>query len=314
MTLALASFLLSGCPGPDVEPVNTDAGGNDATTDGPVEPVAVTVVTWNVLNFYNDVRDSLEITASNETIVPTAEYQAKLTGIAGVLNSQGAQIAVLQEVENLNVIDDLAERAGRYPHRHITQGNDPRGIDIAILSDFPIDNVVTHKDTVFQVSTSPTTNFKFSRDLLEAHLTINGRKMVFLGVHYKSGLTPADQTKRLAEAEHTRAILTQVKFNDPSTAVVVLGDFNATPDSTALQALYGAPPLVLTSATLEVPPGERYTVTYGGNKQLYDDQLADPTAFSMLNTTFAESILILHSSEVNKYADHDPVRAVYDIR
>lgn len=313
--LALACGL-SACPenaSEGVQPNPLDSG-FDAGADAPrPDPVPVTVVTWNVLNLFNDVRDSLEITASMEDIAPTAQYQAKLTGLAGALGTLGADIAVLQEVENQNVVDDLAARTGRFPHSHITQGNDPRGIDIAILSEYPIEKVVSHKDVLFKASTDPVTNFKFARDVLEAHLVINGRRVVLLGVHYKSGLTDSDKLKRRAEAEKTRSILTQVKFDHPSAAVIVLGDFNMSPEAEEMQALYGAPPLLLSSVTTGMPAGERYSVTFGGNKQLYDDQVVDPVGLTLLDPTFPSSVFIFHSAEVDAFADHDPVKAVYQV-
>lgn len=305
---------LAGCPGAERDfsqpTVDADTPVPDAAIEveaGPPQPFRV--VTWNVKNLYNDVRDSPEVAVADEIILPTQEYQTKLNTIASVLTGLTPDAVMLQEVENENVVKDLAAKlGGAFPHHHITKGNDPRGIDIALLSKVPIDNVVSHSKEFFQASNDPTTTYVFARDVLEAHLTVNARHVVLLGVHFKSGNDPTSIQKRLAEAERTRAIVAQLEFSDPGAALIVLGDFNAVPTSPALLALEGAAPMLLTSATESVPAAERYSVTFGGNKQLYDDQRLDPTAQSLLDAT---SVFISHTAEVDLAADHDPVAATY---
>lgn len=307
MSLALG---LGACPGTQrdlsVAPADAEPDPPDATLDVTVGPTAARIVTWNVRNLYNDVRDSLEVDVANETILTSAEYQQKLDDVAAVLNGLAVDIAVLQEVENQNVVTDLGDRLSGLTHRHITQGNDPRGIDIAVLSRFPIDSVVSHANESFSSSATGQT-YKFARDVLEAHITIGNRHVVLFGVHYKSGGTAEDQDKRLAEAEQTRKIMTQVDNVDPARALIVLGDFNANFNTPPLVALAnGTPPLASSTAGLE--PANRFSVTFGGNPQLYDDQLGDPDANAALD---AASVTIEHSSAVDAAADHDPVAATY---
>jgi len=318
---ALALFLslpfaltFSACPGPNqdfnVPPADADTNPPDAAVEaeaGP--PQAVKVMNWNVHNFYNDKRDSLEVAEADEIVYTTAEYQTKLTQVAGVVSSVKPDVLVLQEVENQAVIDDLAAKLGGYPNRYITQGNDPRGIDIAILSELPLQVAPSHKDEFFHPSTDPSQTFVFARDVLEAHFIINTRHFVFLGIHLKAqdGDAKSD-LKRLAEAEQVRAIATGIQFDDTSAAIVVLGDFNDVPGSAPLTALIGTPPFQLTSAASFVPAAERYSVTFGGNPKLFDDQLADPIAASKLDQA---SVTILHSGDVNLASDHDPVVATY---
>ncbi len=311
---------LAACPGTDrdfTQPaVDADTPVPDAAVDvvvGPPQPFRV--VTWNVKNLYNDVRDSPEVKVADEIILPTQEYQAKLDAIASVLSGLSPDAVMFQEVENKIVLGDLAAKLkGAYAHQHITQGNDPRGIDIALLSNVPLDKVVDHSKEFFKASTDPNKTYVFARDVLEAHLTVNGRQVVLMGIHYKSGNDPDSIQKRLAEAEKTRSIVAQVKFESPGAAVIVLGDFNAPPGSPSVTALQGAAPLALVSATESIPAAERYSVTFGGNKQLYDDQIIDPIAFSLLDPSFPSSVLIPHTVEVDAASDHDPVAATYMVR
>lgn len=305
---------VAGCPGPEqdfsVPGKDAEPGPPDAAVEaeaGP--PVAVRVMNWNVKNLFNDKRDSLEIAEADETIATTSEYQSKLDAIAGVISSEKPDVVILAEVENQNVVNDLGEKLGGYPQRFITQGNDPRGIDIAVLSQLPVQVGPSHRDEYFKASTDPTQTFKFARDVLEAHLTVNGRHVALLGIHYKAeDGDPKSAVKRVAEAEQTRKIATGIRLADPAVAMVVLGDFNCAPGSDPMNALAGTAPLTFTSATEGLPAADRYSVTFGGTPALYDDQLSEPVALSLLD---AASVKILHDGAVNTASDHDPVVATY---
>lgn len=306
-----------GCPGTEqdfsVPTQDAEPGPPDAATDieaGPPQPVKV--MTWNVKNLFNDKKDSPEVTAVDETVLPTAEYQAKLAAIASVVGGVKPDVLMLQEVENQNVVNDLAAKLGGYPHHAITQGNDPRGIDVAVLSALPVQIGPSHKDEYFKASSDPTQTFKFARDVLEVHLTVNGRHLALLGIHFKAeDGDPKSGLKRVAEAEQTRKIGTGIRLADPTAAIVVMGDFNSTPGSEPMNALAGIAPFLLSSATEALPAADRYSVTFGGNPELFDDQYCDPVAKSLLDVA---SVQIVHGGSVNAASDHDPVVAVYGVR
>lgn len=308
----LAALGLLGCPGTardfSVPDKDADTPVPDAAVNveaGP--PVPVRVVNWNTQNFYNDKRDSLEVPVADEIVLTSQEYQQKLSGIAGVLTSLTPDVIVIEEIENQAVMDDLGDALGGYPNRHITQGNDPRGIDIAILSKFPITSVVSHKDEFFKASTDPSKTFVFARDVLEAHMVINGRQVVFFGVHWKSGTDADSQLKRIAEAEQTKKIVQQVEFDDPTTFSIVLGDFNSDKDTPQMAALKGTD---LVSATEIIPVADRWSVDYG-SKMLFDDQIIDSSAAGGLDAEYPAKVNILHSGTVNALSDHSPVLATY---
>lgn len=292
-------------PGQDAEPGPPDAAVEAEA--GPPQPVKV--MNWNVKNLFNDKKDSPDVTFVPEEITPTAAYQSKLDAIAGVISGAGPDVVILQEVENQIVVDDLSAKLGSYPNHGITQGNDPRGIDIAVLSKLPFQLGPSHKDEYFKASTDPTQTFKFARDVLEVHLNVNTRHFVLLGVHYKAeDGDPTSELKRIGEAEQTRKIATGIRLADQDAAIVVLGDFNSTPGSPPMNALAGSAPLTFESATASMPAAERYSVTFGGNPQLYDDQQLDPVAKALLDPA---SVTILHDGTVNTASDHDPVLATY---
>ena len=288
------------------------SGGSGGTQQEAAAPLPVRVVNWNVRNFFNDKVDSPEI--SGETLLSTADYDKKLGQVTSVLSGLKPDIVILEEIENENVTDAIADKLGGYPNRATTQGNDPRGIDIAIMSRFSIDKIVSHKHEFFSPSTDGMTTFVYSRDVLEAHLTINGRHVVLLGVHFKAKDDAHSQLKRLAEAEHTRKLALQIGADDSSAAVVVLGDFNSTPDSAPMKALIGSPPAKYATVGDLIPAAERYSTIYLGQHELIDNQVMNGPADTLIDSSYPDSVSILHSATVNATSDHSPVVATYEVR
>lgn len=313
---------LGGCPGSarDLSSQEPDADTPvpDAAVDAHVEaaaPLRVRIVNWNVQNFFNDVADSPELggtctgtDTTCESVVTSAEYQAKLGHVLAVLSPLAPDIAVMPEVENEAVATAIADGLGDHPHVAVSHGNDPRGIDVAVISRFAFDRVVRHNDEFFHASVDPSTTYKFARDCLELHSTINGRHVVLLAVHLKAEQDDASKQKRVAEAEQIRRIAAAVLLGDPSAAIVLLGDFNSTPDEPPMVTLRGAAPNALTSVAANVVAAERWS--FGGDR-LIDDQLLDAAMLPWLD---AASVHLEHSTTVDLASDHSPLSADYDVR
>ncbi len=312
--LVLCALGAAGCPGTARNLVEPEVDGEAPPPDAPLEvekaAVAVRVVNWNTLNFFNDETDSPGLSAP-EDVVTSAEYQAKLSAVSSVLASLHADVVVLEEVENQHVTDDIAAQLDGYTDTATTEGNDPRGIDIAVLSKLPITRIVSHVDDYFSPSTNPAETYVYARDCMQIELDVNGRRLILLGVHFKSAEDDASKLKRVAEAEHTRAILTQLALDDPDAAIVVLGDFNADASEKSVQALVGKPPTELTSVAGFVPEDERWSYRFDGALRLIDDQFMNGAAAALLD---AKSPQILHGADVDAASDHAPVSATYLVR
>ncbi len=253
------------------------------TTDAylPVAGEAVRIATLNCRNLYNDVIDSPETMAGEEakSTRSTALYQTHLKAIAKELVLLAGDVVFLQEVENdatLMALQARAELGGAYKYRSLLTGNDPRGIDIAVLSKFPIE-VTTHKGEKIYAPGS-TFYYTYARDVVETHVAGPSGDFVALGVHFRSQISTSgvdDEKKRLAEANGTRAIADKLLATNATLPVVVLGDFNDTPDSPPLTLLKGGTPL-FTNVASELPTAEQWSITYSGTKFLYDMQWASP--------------------------------------
>src|SRR6266545_2409550 len=102
----------------------------------------VRVATWNVHDLF-DSDDRLVPPGELDSVPAPAEVEAKLDALAAVLERIDADVVVLQEVENAEVLARLAARAG-YPEARLVEGADPRGIDVAALSRLPVERYASH--------------------------------------------------------------------------------------------------------------------------------------------------------------------------
>jgi uncharacterized protein len=261
---------------------------------------------YNTRNFFNDVidgeTDALQLVEPENTL-STADYQKKLADVSGVLAELDADVVVLAEIENEAVLKDLIAQpalGGAYATTVLVPGNDPRGIDIGVISRFPIANVVSHKEQKIGFN-----NEGFSRDCLEVHIDFNSRDIVLLGIHFRSQSDDKPE-KRLAEAVTTRQIADSLALASPRAGIVVLGDFNDTPGSAPIDAIEkGEPPY--TDAVSLLPAADAWTVSFSG-KEIFDDQWVNPI---MAGFRDASSVTVIHGR--TDVSDHAPVAVTYQI-
>ncbi len=314
--LVTALALLTACRD-DATPLTTGSGGAGGEGDGgstskgsggeDVPGGPLKVLDWNVRNMFDTKKDS----ANDDENVPTqTQYDFKLDKCAQVLAAAAPQIVVLAEVENQGVLDDLAARTGsEFIERHLVEGNDPRGIDVGIMSTIPLDSVVSHRDERFAVEGTQTPTFNFTRDLPEFHLTYGGNHLVFLAVHFRSKSGEDLPEKRLAEAQRARAIADAISAADPSAAIFLLGDFNDLPGSPPVEFVRSKAPPYL-DVTDFVLPESRYTFEFQSNKELIDHQFVNPVAAAWLDQA---SVVIDHSAPARTASDHAPLMATYAV-
>lgn len=190
---------------------------------------------------------------------------------ARVIAAIKADVLCMVEVEDRPALqrfnDTLLRPAnGNFAHNLLVDGNDPRGIDVAVFSQFPIRSLRSHVDDTY---TSGGKQYPiFSRDCAEYEIELSGGKTLWLLCnHFKSqiGGPAATNPKRKRQADRVKAILG--RFNLGTDYVAVGGDFNDAPQSAALAGLLGMPMLhdVLDSPLLN---GPRWT--YGEGKKQFD--------------------------------------------
>jgi endonuclease/exonuclease/phosphatase family metal-dependent hydrolase len=161
--------------------------------------------------------------------------------IADRIKRMNLDVLAVQEVEDIDTLrqfnrDDLA---GLYPHTVLIEGNDPRLIDIGLLSKLPLGAVTSWQHIPDPLDGNPL----FSRDLLQVDVLNTSRKerlFTIFNNHLKSHFVPftaADPVAEAARANELRRRQCQASAaiiaaeTRPNNRYLVLGDMNDPPDS-----------------------------------------------------------------------------------
>jgi predicted extracellular nuclease len=182
----------------------------------------------------------------------------QLTALA--IAAADADILCLQEVESLEALHAfefgyLYRMLGEgYRHKYVVEGNDSRGIDVAIMmrettrDGLPIEfvGIKSHAGATFDAmglyepglaATEKPIDRIFRRDCLEVDVKVGGRPLTLYAVHFKSMNSPRDQKDgriatmplRTAEARAVRKII-ENRFGGKDQAAtknfLICGDMN----------------------------------------------------------------------------------------
>ena len=157
-------------------------------------------------------------------------YRTKIANLAWVIGKMKPHILVVEEVENRGVVEDLARQVKRdsgWDIRHIAHvdSTDPRGIDVAILSQFPI-RAVSHQPLAGR------------RGQLVAEIELDGTRVIVIANHWKSQI--GDMTTNIEirsnEARRLREEMLRRLRANPNAVVIACGDYNEDWDGPAIRA------------------------------------------------------------------------------
>lgn len=154
-----------------------------------------------------------------------------------VINEIQPDILITVEVESRPTLERFndqvlkAEFGFHYDHIMLIDGNDRRGIDVGIMSKFPIETMRSHVDD------KSGTEKIFSRDCPEYDIILpNGAKLIILPNHFKSKRNFDDASIRKRELQANSAHQIALNALNRSKYVLICGDLNDTPDN--LQVLF----------------------------------------------------------------------------
>lgn len=186
---------------------------------------------------------------------------------AKAIKETKADIIGLIEVENMDTLKNFCTQyLKEYKYKALIDGNDPRLIDVALISKIPFDNIVTHQTMKLEGQSKPV----FSRDCLEVNFTISGKPFTVFVNHFKSMLDKKAKTsaegrantapKRKSQCKAMLKILKDKYSGSPGNHPwIVLGDLNDYNDAkTSLSALYQSPWMV-NLLEKELPAVENWT-------------------------------------------------------
>ncbi len=256
-------------------------------------PAPVRVATWNVENLFDRFDDPW---TDDQRTKPAYASDARLARLAAILIRLDADVVCLQEVENRWLLEQFnRESLGSLGYEVVLlEGNDGRGIDVALLSRLPVGAVTSYRHLRFADAEGRPQRFR--RDLLRVRIGAPLNADVYV-VHLKSqhGGDPAD-VARLAEATQVAEILGAELERDAGYRALVAGDFNDVPESPTLRVL-------LEAGLVDACAGSD-KVSY--NREPYLTRID----FLLLTPALAAGLVsaeILDTEEAAVASDHNPV-------
>jgi hypothetical protein len=167
------------------------------------------------------------------------------------------------------------------------------------------------------------TNVAFgdSRKPLVVAFEVNGQTLYLINNHFNSkggdSALFGDAQPPVLESEVQRLLQAQVVHDfvadmlavDPDANIVVMGDLNDFQFSSPIKLLAGD---ILNNLVDTLPVNERYSYIYDGNSQTLDQMLVSD---GMLAKLVEYDVLHINSEfdYQNRFSDHDPVTAIFDL-
>jgi endonuclease/exonuclease/phosphatase family metal-dependent hydrolase len=199
-------------------------------------------------------------------LVREAISDRAIQNTAKVLAEVSADVQVLVEIEDRVTLqkfhDDvllpelLARGKKPYTHVLLMDGNDPRGIDVALLSRAPLVHMKTHVE-LLNAAKHPL----FARDCAEFELDIGqNRRLILLANHFSSQGSDRTGKRRKEQANQVAVFVDQALTT--FTNVIVAGDLNEPPEKGSLKALTQHPKLKDAMAMAQYPDKDTLPGTY----------------------------------------------------
>jgi endonuclease/exonuclease/phosphatase family metal-dependent hydrolase len=191
----------------------------------------LTLLSYNVQNLFDDVDNGGEYPEYDPGggEWKTSLFHRRLLALSQTLRSNpqgGADILLLQEVENENTVEQLKEhylRGGGYHYLAVTDVSDSP-INLACLSRLPITGLRIHAVTV---EGEPA-----GRPLMELEIDVGGTALYLLHCHWKSksgGAEPTEVLRRAAAGVAARRVA-ELTGTEVEAEVLIAGDLNENAD------------------------------------------------------------------------------------
>lgn len=181
---------------------------------------------------------------------------------AAVIAENNPDILALVEAESMEALRKFNSnflKSKRYPYFMLIDGNDPRGIDVALLSRYPLTHLRSYVADTYKTSKGVTVS-TFSRDCLVVRVEVNAKPLTLFINHFKSQFQDNPE-RRKRQATRVAEIVEEAFAGSINTAhFAIVGDFNQTPDHPSLQPLLTQP--WQTDVLSLLPVGDRWTHVY----------------------------------------------------
>ena len=220
--------------------------------DIPVRHDMQTLAFYNIENLFDlennrNTNDNDFLPGSVKKWTPK-RYDNKLRKLGFAISNIGRRetgkhpaIVGLAEVENAKVLQDLiaSKHLVNYNYDYVHFDSlDERGIDVAMLYDSTIFEV-SHTETFTITLTDEDGSPDYTRDILLVSGVLDGEKVHVIINHWSSRREGQKETefKRLASSKKVSEIISSLKVENEAAKIMVLGDFNDTPQNDSLKRL-----------------------------------------------------------------------------
>ena len=227
---------------------------------------------------------------------------------AAVIKENDPDVMALVEIESMEALRKFNSttffKSKRFPYFMLIDGNDPRGIDVAVLSKLPITHMRSYIGDTYKTKKGATVA-TFSRDCLVVQVDVKGTPLTLFVNHFKSQFM--DNPERRAQQARRVAGIVEETFGSGvlKAKFAIVGDFNQTPDNASLQPLLKKP--WQTDALTLLPKAERWTHVYEsknsvkGVSQLDYILLSKPLMSSVGGTPLIERRGLARYKGLDKY-------------
>ncbi|MFP4383624.1 MAG: endonuclease/exonuclease/phosphatase family protein [Spirochaetia bacterium] len=188
----------------------------------------VTILSYNVQNLFDEIDDGTEYPEFDPGTGKWTEEltDSKLAAVARVLlwvNDGGADIAVLQEIENVRILkrlnDEYLTRCG-YEYAAAAGCDGDGVVRVGLLSRYPVTSVRSH--SLYSDGGPPL------REILEARISCPGGPLILFCCHWKSKYGGAEETEkyRRQAASFIRRRMESLGTGKGGAEAVIVGDLN----------------------------------------------------------------------------------------
>jgi hypothetical protein len=201
---------------------------------------------YNVENLYDTEKDTI---ADDSEFLPDGAYQWTLEryhqklknlsyAISEIGKEQGGVVVIgLCEVENERVLNDLVAQDALKPLNYKVahhDGPDIRGVDVAFIYQGDRFEFISQKAHTLTITDKP--YFKTRDQLLLVGILDKTDTMYLIANHWpsKRGGEARSNPLRMAAAKLTRTIVDSLLNVHPNAKIIIMGDFNDTPNAKSI--------------------------------------------------------------------------------
>jgi len=269
----------------------------------------VTIASYNVLNLF----DNHDCPYHRDEGTPPKPAD-ELEKLAATIRAVNADVLALQEVENRGFLAQFNKAMLSdmgYDHVVLFEGNDKRGIDVAVLSRLPVGPVTSYRHVTYRNPDGQTARFR--RDFIRVRVEppkAQGFDVFVLHLKSKRG-GEASTIVRMGEATAARRILDEILEQNSEACFVLCGDLNDTFDSEPIRALVGTGVTALKTFFSDIPDGQRITYNKEPYLNMIDFILCSP---AMARRYEPHSQRVYAGSVEESGSDHNPTSARFNLR